>query len=342
MKKIITLMMAIVIVATVFIGCDGSNEIENIVTPYPVTVNNVTVEKQPRAVASLSPVLTNILTDLEYTGKIVGYSDGEVLPELPPPPPVEPEEEKFRWFWEKEEVVPDDLGLEVDLPKGEIGTAMNPNFEKIGEFLPEIIFSTQPITKAQMEKLDAVNIKLIVIPTAKSIEELKNNYLAIIKAMSGQLVVDDTGATLVAEMQSEIDYIASVVPQPKRSYLYVESIDPMIATGDTYEASLISVVATNLAEGFLTYTVTPEELATLDPDVILYSSELEKENIIQSELFKNKKAVAEDSVIAIDKTLLLNHTQSVVDSIRTIAEMLYPEVDFVKPEPVASSEPVAE
>ena len=88
--------------------------------------------------------------------------------------------------------------------------------------------------------------------------------------------------------------------------------------------------------------VTPEELATLDPDVILYSSELEKENIIQSELFKTKKAVAEDSVIAIDKTLLLNHTQSVVDSIRTIAEMLYPEVDFVKPEPVASSEPVAE
>ncbi|MEG0693107.1 MAG: ABC transporter substrate-binding protein [Oscillospiraceae bacterium] len=337
MKKIIASIMAIVTVATVFVGCDGSNSVDKEVVPFPVSVNNVTIEKAPKAVASLSPVLTNILTDLGYTSKIVGYSDGEVLPEIPPPPPVESEPEGFRWFWEKK-AEPVSTEPEPELPKGEIGTALKPNFEKIGEYLPEIIFTTVPVTKAQMEKLDAVKIKLIVIPAAKTIEELKTNYLLIIKAMSGQLVADARGATLVLEMQKKIDYIASVVPEPKLTYLYVASIDPMIATGDTYESSLISTVATNLAGEFNSYTLTAEQLAELEPDIILYSFELNKENIVQSEQFKTKKAVTEDRLIPIDKGLLLNQTQGAAESIREIAKLIYPSVDFSQPVPLTSSD----
>lgn len=336
MKKILASLMAIVTVATVFVGCEGSNSVKNKIPPFPVTVNNVTVEKAPKAVASLSPVLTNILTDLGHTARIVGYSDGEVLPEIPAPEPAPPKKEGFRWFWEKKpEPVPEPLPV---LPSGEIGTAVQPNFEMIGTYLPEIIFTTVPITKAQMEKLDEVKIKIIVIPAAKNIEQLKANYLSIIKAMSGQTVTDETGVPLMAELQRQIDYLASVAPSPKLTYLYVNSIDPLIATGDTYESSLISVVADNLAADYKDYTITPEQLAALDPDILLYNADLDKENIVQSELFKDKKAVTGDRLIAVDKALFIDQTQNVVESIKGIAGLIYPGVDFEEPIPTPSSE----
>ncbi|MFZ2538711.1 MAG: ABC transporter substrate-binding protein [Oscillospiraceae bacterium] len=336
MKKIIATFMAIVTIATVFVGCDGSNSVKNKVVPYPVSVNNVTIEKAPKAVGSLSPVMTKILIDLGYISKIVGYTDGEVLPEIPAPKPVAPKSEGFKWFWEKkaEPVVTEPA---PELPKGEIGTALKPNLEKIGEYLPEVIFTTVPITKAQMDKLDAVKIKIVVVPAAKTIEELKTNYVNVIKTMDGQKEADAKGAALVLETQRQIDYIVSVTPEAKLSYLYVCSIDPLIATGDTYESNLISLVATNLAGEFSSYTVTPEQLKTLDPDVILYSSDLNKENIAQSELFKTKKAVVEDKLIAIDKALLLNQTKDVAQSIKAIAKLIYPTVDFEEPVSQVSS-----
>lgn len=337
MKKIIASLLVLIMVTTILAGCDGSNTVENEIPPYPVSINSVTIEKSPKAVASLSPVLTNILTDLGYTSKIVGYSDGEVLPPIPKPEPVSSEPEKFRWFWQKKSE-PVSVEPEKELPKGEIGTALKPNFEKIGEYMPEIVFTTIPITKAQMDKLDEVNIKVVVIPAADTIERLKENYLCIIKAMSGQNEADDIGKDLVTETQRQIDYIKSVVPQPKLSYLYICSIDPFIATGDTYEASMISTVATNLAGEFKDYTVTKEQLETLEPDVILFSSDLDKENIIQNELFKSKKAVTDDKLIKVDKETLTNQTMGVPQAIKSIAELIYPTVDFEEPEPEPSSE----
>lgn len=332
MKKIVSIVLAAVLATAVFTGCDGSNKIKDEVVPYPVTVNNVTIEKRPKAVASLSPVLTKTLLDLGYLSRIAGYSDGEVLPDPPPPEPVSSEPEKFRWFWEKkpEPVVPD-----PEIPKGEIGTALVPNFEKIGMYLPEIIFTTIPVTKAQMEKLDAVNIKLIVIPAAKTLDDMKNNCLSVMKAMEGQVAVNEKGTAVIDEMTSKLDYISSVITT-KPSFLYLCSIDPLIATGDTYESSLLSVLGTNAAGEFTNYTLLPEQLAALDPDMILFSSEINKENIIESEMFKTKKAVVEDKLFPVDKSLLTNQGVSVVEDIRTLAKSLFPELDFTEPAPVSS------
>lgn len=375
-------------------ACDGSNQVEEEITPYPVTVGNVTVTKKPRAVASLSPTLTNILLDLGYQDKIVGYSDEDEIPngvvlsdlteliaaaEEAASSAAEADLESTASNEEPTSALPDN-GVSTDevsaaedagdvssaessdplmtsslaafletwdgkspIPKepvyySTIGTAMNPDMTKIGIVKPEILFTTLPLTKAQMDKLDEVNIKVIVMPAAKNMEELGEQYISIIKAMEGRLEADSTGQAIAADMEAKLSYIVSQVPKTKKSFLYVRTLDPLIATGDTWESELLSLLAVNLAEGGTAYTVTEEELAGMDPDVIFYSDPLEPVHFAENERFMEKSAVTGENLIKLDAEKLMTQTRDIVETMREIASQLYPNVDFTEPEPVSDIE----
>lgn len=406
MKRLLAALSAGIIMIAGLSACDGSNSVEEEVTPYPVTVENVTIHKQPRAVASLSPSLTKILLDLGYQEQIVGYSDEDEIPEgvvlsdlseaiaeaqaaaqeeassagtdassdgaegdpssaggsqpqgsssdaaapdtgdtgavpsgetasgVSSDPLMTSSLAEFLETWDGKSPIPREPVL-----YGTVGTAMDPDLTKIGILKPEILFTTLPLTRAQMDKLDSVNIKVIVLPAASTVEELTGQYLNIIKAMEGQLAADSTGRAIVSDFQARLDYIASQVPQTKKSFLYVCSLDPLIATGDTWESGLLSLVGTNLAQEKAGYTVTAEELAAMNPDVIFYSAPLEAEHFTESALFQTMAAVTEGRLVEVDAAALLNQTRDVVETLREIASTLYPEVDFTQPEP--SSEPAS-
>lgn len=337
MKKTIAAILAATLSLFGLTACGGSNTVEEQIPPYPVTVDNITVEERPIAVASLSPALTEILLDLGYQNRIVGYPEENTIPDpLPEPEPVSSEAPPWWKFWvSKEESsapVSDPAPSQVD----KIGTAMEPDLSMVGELKPEIIFTAVPFTKAQMEKLTEVNIKVVVMPAIKTVEDLKARYLDIIKIMEGQLVSDLDGLALTDAIQGTLDYIASQVPSEKKSFLYVNTLDPLISTGDTLESALLSLIGTNLAADKKEYTVDEETLAKYDPDVIFFAAPLTAENFKDNALFKDKTAVKEGNLIEVDAASLLLQTRQVTESLRIVAEKLYPGVDFVQPEPVSS------
>jgi len=287
--RVLTIILMISILST---GCGGKNKVENVILPYPATVLNVTIDKKPKTVVSLSPSISDVLIDLGYKDRIVGYSSDFTIPS------------------------------DVKDPQN-IGTGLKPDFEKIGELAPEIIFTNTPLTKVEMEKVSEVGIKVVVMPTVKSIEGLKLRYKELITAMEGQIIGETRSKTVTEEMQGKLDYIVSLLPSKNTTFLYVASLDPIVATGDTYESSLLTLMGNNLAGNFDKYQVTPAQIKLMNPDVIFFSAPLEAEHIKESELFKASKAATSDKLFLVDKTKLALQNRNADDVLREICSKIY-------------------
>lgn len=307
MKKMIKLSILTVMTMLLFTSCIGSNRVENRVKPYPATVMNTTIDQKPNTVASLSPAITKMLIELGYQENIIGYSS--------------------------------DCGIEGITEDKMIGTALKPDFTKIGTIAPEIIFTNVPLTKVQMDKVTAVGMKVIVMPTVKSITDLKSHYVDIITAMSGQVEANEIGLAKVDALQEKLDYIKTLVPAQKPTFLYVASLDPIVATGDTFESSLLSYVGDNLVASYSQYNVKAEQVQKLNPDIIFFASPLEAEHIKNSDLFKNSNAVKNNKLYVVDNAELTLQNDQASEVVRKIAGQVYPDIDFTAPKETTSSTP---
>lgn len=333
-KRAVAVFAAALITVTALTACEGSNKIENETPPYPVTVNSVTVERAPKAVASLDPSITKMLIDLGFLKRIVGYSNGEVLPEPPPEEPVS-SDTGFRWFWEPK---PEPYVPEPMPESGEIGTAIAPSYEAIAKYLPEIIFTTLPLPSAEMEKLAEVSIKVIVLDSPKTMEALIQNYRAIYRAMAGEVLAEKEGQPIIDELNRQLSHISSVVPQNRVSVLYICTEDMIVATNDTYEGAMLKLLADNVAGDAIGYSMTEEQLADCDPDIILYPEDLDPAALGEKEALAGKTAVLEGKLYPISKNILTDKSLSLVESIQALGAILYPGVDFTVPEPVVEAE----
>lgn len=388
--------------------------------PYPVTVGNVTVEKQPRAVGSLSPALTRLLVDLGYQDRIVGYSDDDVIPDgvelgdlselieqaraeaaeagsaaasAPSDSPAAggetgslpqsgqadggapesgesgdgtdtadegetnetggteglsslPEDAHSSEAAASSEIaisIPEDWDGQTPLPKepvyvGRMGTALAPDMVRIGILKPEILFTSLPLTKAQMDQLDSINIKVVVMPAITTFEELAQRVEEMILLMDGMQVdappAESGGepvrsaATIAQELREELADLRVKLPDTRKSFLYLCGEDMLPATGDTLEGNLLSLLGENLAAGYTEYTVPEEALAAMDPDLLLYSAPLERAGIEQDERFQGMTAVAEGALLEVGQTALLEQTRGIVQTLRELAAQMYPGIDF--------------
>lgn len=307
MKKVIKINIFIVAISLLLTSCVSSNRVDVQVKPYPATILNTTIEQEPKAIVSLSPSITKMLIELGYQDKIVGYSD--------------------------------DCNIEGIAPEKLAGTGIKPNFEKIGELAPEIIFTNVPLTKVQMEKVSGVGIKVVVMPVVKNITDLKARYVDIITAMSGQVAASDKGLEIADSLQSKLDYIDSLIPDEKQNFLYVVALDPIIATGDTFESSLLSYIGNNLATSHKQYNVTADDVKKMNPDIIFFANPLEAEHIKSSELFKNSNAVKNNKLYAVDNSQLTLQNEQAPEVVRDIASKVYPDIDFTLEQETVSNKP---
>ncbi len=276
-------------------ACFGSNTVEKEETPYPVTVGNVTVTEKPERVATLSAQLTNILEDLGYEDQIIAVASEEA--------------EKTG-----------------SARKG-IGTALVPDLQAIKEVSPDLLFTSAPMAKSQLDELSEAGVQVVVLSPVDSLDALYARYYDVIAAMDGKLEADSAGTALIDAMKADVERITDKVPEEKKSFLFICTIDPYLATPDTVEGALLALIGTNAAEGE-SYTVSAETLSSADPDVLFYAAPLQAENIRQNANFAQKRAVAEGALYEADRSALLDGTGNMIDQLRQLAALMYPDVDF--------------
>ena len=276
-------------------ACFGSNTVEKEETPYPVTVGNVTVTEKPERVATLSAQLTNILEDLGYEDQIIAVASEEA--------------EKTG-----------------SARKG-IGTALVPDLQAIKEVSPDLLFTSAPMAKSQLDELSEAGVQVVMLSPVDSLDALYARYYDVIAAMDGKLEADSAGTALIDAMKADVERITDKVPEEKKSFLFICTIDPYLATPDTVEGALLALIGTNAAEGE-SYTVSAETLSSADPDVLFYAAPLQAENIRQNANFAQKRAVAEGALYEADRSALLDGTGNMIDQLRQLAALMYPDVDF--------------
>ena len=276
-------------------ACFGSNTVEKEETPYPVTVGNITVTEKPERVATLSAQLTNILEDLGYEDQIIAVASEEA--------------EKTG-----------------SARKG-IGTALVPDLQAIKEVSPDLLFTSAPMAKSQLDELSEAGVQVVVLSPVDSLDALYARYYDVIAAMDGKLEADSAGTALIDAMKADVERITDKVPEEKKSFLFICTIDPYLATPDTVEGALLALIGTNAAEGE-SYTVSAETLSSADPDVLFYAAPLQAENIRQNANFAQKRAVAEGALYEADRSALLDGTGNMIDQLRQLAALMYPDVDF--------------
>ena len=302
MKRITAGMLAAFLLLSLT-GCVGSHTIEKEEATYPVAIGNVTVQGRPERVATLSAQLTNILEDLGYGDRLVAVAADEIT--------------------------------EEDTGRRGIGTAMAPDLEAIKEAAPDLLFTGMPMAKSQLDELSEAGIQVAVLPAIDSLDALYQRYYDVIAAMEGKAEADTVGTARIDAMKADVEQITGKIPQEKKSFLFVCTIDPHIATPDTFEAALLSLIGTNMAEGE-GYTVPNEALLAAQPDVLLYAAPLQAENIRQSADFAGKNAVMENALYEVDRDALNSGTEAVLDQLRKVAGLMYPEIDFSDTESLPS------
>ena len=78
-----------------------------------------------------------------------------------------------------------------------------------------------------------------------SLDALYARYYDVITAMDGKLEAGSAGKALIDAMKADVERIADKVPEEKKSFLFICTIDPYLATPDTVEGALLALIGTN-------------------------------------------------------------------------------------------------
>ncbi|MEG0895850.1 MAG: ABC transporter substrate-binding protein, partial [Oscillospiraceae bacterium] len=301
MKKISIFLLITAIILT---GCVGTADITTEQTAYPVNINNIKILNKPNTVACLSSGLVSILKGLGYSKEIVGF--------------------------------PSDYNDESVLAEQKIGWALNPNLEAIGNIAPEIIFTTAPMAKAQLDKLALLDIRVMLVNEINSIESYMSFCLDVSKIMKGELKGNAEFSIIKGKAENQIKHISTQIGT-KKKYLYIASANEyIVATDNTIQASVLNVFGENVASEYKDYNISPEEILALNPDLIITNDDISL--VSENDVFSQLQAVKDGNIIQINNDLVSLKSKFIDETLLEIGSILYPELDLKVPESIPSSE----
>ncbi len=234
--------------------------------PFPVTINDVAIEKAPQSIVSLSPSLTEIIFEMGYGDKLVGkgsYCDY----------PAETE----------------------NLP--DLGRPSKPDYNAIIALKPEILFTATAIPLKDRYKLEENGIKTIYIPYPTSMEEFERIYCAIGLVFEGKFDGEAKGKSLFSAVEAAFENVDNDLG----SFVYITE-GLTVATGDTFENSVLSKFGNNIGADGKNYAYPKEYLVEFQPDIILLNDSYTIDDLLSDEIYSQLTAVVNGNVYQISNT----------------------------------------
>ena len=285
---------------------ETSDAADNAKTAYPLTVKDatgeeMTFEKAPAKVVSLSPSETEKLFALGLDDQIVGVSEVDDYPEAA-------------------KAKPKMGGYEMDV-------------EAIVASGADVVF-TAAMNEQNIQKLRGLGVKLFV-NDPKTIAEVMDNIKLV-----GEISDRQTEAQgIVDQMQKELDSVKQAVKSVRaeeKKKVYVEFSPGWTVGKGTYMDEMLNLSnAVNVAadtEGW--FEVSEEKIIAENPDVILYSGNVVDESTKKTldQLIKERsgwdqiEAVKNDKLAKLDDNLISRPGPRVTKGLIEVAKAVYPEL----------------
>ncbi|KAF0091658.1 MAG: iron complex transport system substrate-binding protein [Fusobacteria bacterium] len=295
--KMLILTLAILLMS----GCSGKLSIGND-SSYPMTIKDnsgmsVVIDKEPEKVVSLSPVTTEIIAAIGGLDKLVGrtsYCDY-------------PKEVK-----------------EVD----EIGDLITVNVEKIVELDPDLVIGSAYLDQGVRDQLENAGMTVVTIYTEDSFEGTYKDIETI-----GKILGKTKGAAqVVAEMKDKVESIKEKVAKAKTtpSVYFVVGFGAggeFTATGDTFIHQMIEMAGgKNIAYDGVQWSFSLEKIVERNPELVIYSSMLDKNELIRTNGFKDLDSVKKGSVLSIEANLIERTGPRLAEGLEELAKLIHPEL----------------
>ncbi|WNS75908.1 ABC transporter substrate-binding protein [Bacillus sp. DTU_2020_1000418_1_SI_GHA_SEK_038] len=321
MKKLYSLLFALLLAVGVLAGCGGSaeepkeNNAEKETQPaqeekadFPVTIkdaldNEVVIESKPEKIVSLIPSNTEIAFGLGLGEEVVGVSDYDNYP-------AEASE------------------------KEKIG-GMEFNVEKIISLSPNLVLahaSSAQSAEAGLQQLRDAGINVLIVNDAANFDEVFNSINMIGTATGKKVEAEALVESMKAKLE-EIKEKAKAIKDEERKKVFVEvSPAPEIyAVGaNTFMDEMLQMIhADNVVTEENWPKMDPEAVIERNPDVIItthgYYTEDPVGNVLARDGWQDINAVKNNQVVDVDSDTVTRSGPRLVEGVELLAKAIYPE-----------------
>ena len=297
MKRIISVLLAAVMVCTaavIFAGCGDGN--------YPVTVANITIDKEPEAIVVLDPSAADIISYMNYDGKIVGRST---------------------------EVDQSYLSVAPDF-----GAAAEPDVNSIINSGAQVVFAGDKINDDDVKQLQEKKIQVIKMSLADTPKELETNYLTIGKILGGAVTGLEKGTSSYEKLIEHMEKLKIEVSSSTTSgaletacYLYVDDGSLRVMTSGTYADMLIGYTgAVNVAVNIIDGNVEVNTLRIANPNYIFYSDEQTLNAIQNDDVLSKLTAVTSGKALQVSEKEITRQGLTALATLEKMIGFMHPEL----------------
>lgn len=284
---------AVIISALMILGL-GSCSYKSSNGEYPVNVAGYTFDKQPKSIVCLDDSVADILIACGYADRIKARSNECTQEEI------------------------EDVKT--------VGQENKPDVNKILSVKPDVVFADKGLSKDVKKKLEEEDINVLNMIQAKNNDELKVLYESICTVAGGDNSGRSKGIKKSESVINTMEELQRIIPEKKVvvTACYIYDTDGNVAYNDSFGGKLfeyanaVNVCGVEDSDIF-------QKIVLSNPQYIFCDTGI-KEKLAKSEMFKNLKAVKENRVYEIDKSLFNRQGNSITQVLSIIIETMYPEI----------------
>ena len=295
MKRPLAALLGILLVLSICVGCGPKGDISSGVAEqdFPVTVNEVTIQDEPKGVVVLSPNLAEVIMALGYEMQLCGKGAACTQEDL--------------------SVLPDKT---LDDPQSSLGVGA------------DLVLTEDAPSEEQKQGLNDAGIDVVTIAPATSREDFTRLYREVGSCMMGGVKGYERGEKIAEGIFSTIDDISRQIPQTDTpvSVCYLYDVEGGVVTGDTLEGKLIECAGLiNAASDGAGNHMDVETLLMVQPQYIFCPTGL-KDTLAQTDQYKDLTAVQEGRVYEMDPSLMEWQGNGVISAVSFMAGTVYPSL----------------
>jgi len=302
-KRRITALLLALLMLTALAAC-GKQEPEEPEQPeepeleepaeYPVELRDTIILEEPEGVVSLSPALTELMQEMGLGGTLEGVSDY----------------------------------CDSNLPR--CGTPQQIDFDAIEDSGADLVVTTAALAEEDMTELLQMNIDVLVLPRAGSLEELKNLYIDLGRAVMGEITGRQMGEALWQNFETRMNDLAlrgeefAAAQESAPTVIFLRMLDFTMATGDTFEHDLLEEMGfKNLAAQYGDWVFPQDKAADLTPTLIISDDAITIPVLEKNATYKGTQAVIKDQVVTVDMEAFERQTPRLLDELERVADFLF-------------------
>lgn len=311
-RKGMMFLMATAMTFSMLVGCGSANNTTNVaptetavteesfnVTVTDSTGETITLTSKPERIVSMAPSTTEILAAVGVEDKIVGRTNYCNYPES------------------IEDVTA-------------VGGTRDPNVETIISLEPDLVVGSTHVSEEVINKLREVGINVVFLNEQEGFDGTYSAITAI-----GELVGEpEKAAEVVADMQKTVADITEKVnalnktEKPKVYYMVGYGEKDSTAGGNTFISEIINLAGgKNIAQNVEGWSISKEEIAANEPDMIIMPSDMTTlEDLQNTDFYKDLEAVKAGKVYEINGDMVSRQGPRVDDALVEMAEIINPEL----------------